>query len=138
MGSTGKRREMPLRVSDIMVRDVQTVGREEPLSEITRRMHEHRIGSVVVVDESGRPLGIVTERDIVYACARGLPSTTPAWMVMTEDPITVKDTDLVTEAIGKMREADVRHLPVVDSQGKLVGIVSFRDFMDLASILLSS
>lgn len=120
-----------------MVRDVQAVGRNEPLSEITRKMHERRIGSVVVVDESGRPLGIVTERDVVYACARGLSPTTPAWMVMTEDPITVKDAELLTEAIRKMREADVRHLPVVDPQGKLVGIISFRDLMDAASILLS-
>jgi CBS domain-containing protein len=131
-----RRREIPLRVSDIMTRDVLTARRDDTLLEIARKMHEGRAGSVVVVDESGKPLGIVTERDVVYACAKGLSATVPAWSVMTEDPITVRDTALVTDAINKMREAEVRHLPVVDAQGKLVGIVSFRDIMDIAALLL--
>ncbi|MGC8614203.1 MAG: CBS domain-containing protein [Conexivisphaera sp.] len=105
--------------------------------ELARRMHEARVGSVVIVDESGRPIGIVTERDIVYACAKGLAATAPAWTIMTEDPITIRETALVVEAIGKMREADIRHLPVVDKDGKLVGILSFRDLMDVAALLMS-
>jgi FOG: CBS domain len=73
-------------LSDIMTRDVLTARRDDTLLEIARKMHEGRAGSVVVVDESGKPLGIVTERDVVYACAKGLSATVPAWSVMTGGP----------------------------------------------------
>lgn len=132
-----RRREIPLRVSDIMIKEVITAKKDEKIKDIAMRMYEKRVGSVVVVDEEGKPVGIITERDMVYVCARGLSPDTPAWMIMTENPIVINENALITEAMEKMRQLDVRHLPVVNTSGKLVGIISFRDLVDVSAVLLS-
>lgn len=132
-----KKREVPLRVSDIMSRDVVKTNENTPLSTIAALMYERGVGSVVIVDEEDKPVGIVTERDIVYAVAKNLRRDAPAWSFMTENPVTVKESDLITTAMEKMRELNIRHLPVVNDEGKVVGIISFRDIVDSASILLS-
>jgi CBS domain-containing protein len=132
-----KRRELPLRVSDIMVKDVVTAKENDKIRDIAIRMYEKKIGSVVIVDDEGKPIGIVTERDLVYVVARALTPDTPAWMVMTENPVVINENALVTEAMEKMRELNIRHLPVVDASGRLVGMVSFRDIIDFTAVLLS-
>ncbi|MFP3347724.1 MAG: CBS domain-containing protein [Thermoproteus sp.] len=130
------KRSVPLRVSDVMVREVVTAGKNTPLKEAANSMYEKKVGSVVVVDEAGKPVGIVTERDLVYVCAKGLSADTPIWMVMTENPITIGEDALLLDAVEKMRSLNVRHLPVVDREGKLVGIISVRDVLDLAAFLI--
>jgi CBS domain-containing protein len=132
-----KRREVPLRVADIMVKDVVTANKHDKIRDVAISMYEKRVGSVVVVDDGGKPIGIVTERDIVYVVARALAPDTPVWMVMTENPVVINENALVTEAIEKMRLQNVRHLPVVNDEGKLVGMISFRDIMDFTAVLLS-
>lgn len=132
-----KRRELPLRVSDIMVKDVVTAKENDKIRDIAIRMYEKKIGSVVIVDDEGKPIGIVTERDLVYVVARALAPDTPAWMVMTEDPIVINENALVTEAMEKMRVQNIRHLPVVNAEGKLVGMISFRDIVDFTAVLMS-
>jgi CBS domain-containing protein len=132
-----KRRELPLRVSDIMVKDVVTAKENDKIRDVAIRMYEKKIGSVVIVDDEGKPIGIVTERDLVYVVARALTPDTPAWMVMTENPVVIYENALVTEAMEKMRELNIRHLPVVDASGRLVGMVSFRDIVDFTAVLLS-
>jgi CBS domain-containing protein len=132
-----KRREFPLRVSDIMVKDVVTAKKDDKIRDVAIRMYEKKIGSVVIVDDEGKPIGIVTERDLVYVVARALTPDTPAWMVMTENPVVINENALVTEAMEKMRELNIRHLPVVDASGRLVGMVSFRDIIDFTAVLLS-
>ncbi|MGC9148366.1 MAG: CBS domain-containing protein [Sulfolobales archaeon] len=132
-----KKRSLPLRVSDIMTRDVATATENATLSSIAAIMYERGIGSVIIVDEENKPIGIVTERDIVYAVAKNLRRDAPAWSFMTENPVVIKESDLITDAMEKMRELNIRHLPVVNEEGKLVGMVSFRDIVDSASLLLS-
>ena len=58
-------------------------------------------------------------------------------MVMTENPVVINENALVTEAMEKMRELNIRHLAVVDASGGLVGMVSFRDIVDFTAVLLS-
>jgi Predicted signal-transduction protein containing cAMP-binding and CBS domains len=132
-----KRRELPLRVSDIMVKEVVTAKENDKVRDIAIKMYEKRVGSVVIVDDEEKPIGIVTERDMVYVVARALAPDTPVWMIMTENPIVINENALVTEAMEKMRELNIRHLPVVDESGRLVGMVSFRDIVDLTAVLLS-
>lgn len=132
-----KRRELPLRVSDIMVKDVVTAKENDKIRDVAIRMYEKKIGSVVIVDDEGKPIGIVTERDLVYVVARALTPDTPAWMVMTEDPIVINENALVTEAMEKMRVQNIRHLPVVNAEGRLVGMISFRDIVDFTAVLMS-
>jgi Predicted signal-transduction protein containing cAMP-binding and CBS domains len=59
------------------------------------------------------------------------------WMVMTENPVVINENALVTEAMEKMRVQNIRHLPVVNDEGKLVGMISFRDIVDFTAVLLS-
>jgi len=132
-----KRRELPLRVADIMVKEVVTAKEHDKIRDVAIRMYEKRVGSVVVVDDEGKPIGIVTERDMVYVVARALAPDTPVWMVMTENPVVINENALVTEAMEKMRVQNIRHLPVVNAEGKLVGMISFRDIMDFTAVLLS-
>jgi CBS domain-containing protein len=132
-----KRRELPLRVADIMVKEVVTAKEHDKIRDVAIRMYEKRVGSVVVVDDGGKPIGIVTERDMVYVVARALAPDTPVWMVMTENPVVINENALVTEAMEKMRVQNIRHLPVVNDEGKLVGMISFRDIMDFTAVLLS-
>ncbi len=135
--SLPRRRRLPLRVEDIMVSPPVTLPKTAKLREAAKLMYEKRIGSVLIVDEEGRLVGIVTERDIVFACAQGWDAEKhEVWEVMSENPITVKPSDNVVSAMEKMREVGVRHLPVVDDKGRPIGMVSFRDIMDLVMTLI--
>ena len=133
-----RRREFPLRISDVMVKDVVVVGENETVQRIAELMINNNIGSVLVTDSEGKLRGIVTERNLVYVVARGLdPSRLKAWEVMTENPIVARPDDLMIDVINKMRELNVRHMPVVDRDGRPIGMVSFRDIVDAAAMLLT-
>ncbi len=120
-----------------MVTPPVTVTKDTSVREAARIMYERKVGSVLVVDEEGRLVGIVTERDIVFACAQGWDADKHAvWEIMTENPATIRPSDNVVAAMEKMRRLGVRHLPVVDEAGRPVGMVSFRDIMDLVLMLV--
>ena len=133
-----RRRRIPIRVEDIMTTPPLTIGRDVRVEEAAKKMYENRVGSLLVVDEEGVLVGIITERDILYAVGEGLIGKgVPVWEVMTENPVTAKPDEPLVEALDKMVEARIRHLPVVDEDGKPVGIVSIRDLTDGLLTLLS-
>jgi CBS domain-containing protein len=88
------------------------------------------IGCMVVVDDAGKILGILTERDIVQkVVADGYdPNTTPVKTIMSKNVITMDKKKTVEEAIDLMNEKNVKKIPIVD-RGKLVGIVTMTDLM---------
>jgi CBS domain-containing protein len=97
-----------------------------------RVMRDHRIGAIVVTDDSRRVLGIFTGRDAVcrmLAEARDPAQTTLA-EVMTKRPDTMPPGQHAIEALRLMQDGGFRHLPVV-RDGKLIGIVSRGDFRGL-------
>ena len=118
-----------MKAGDIMHQDVKRVPGDATFAEAARAMGMGRVSSSVTVVENDRPIGIVTERDMVRLVADGLdPSTTRVGGRMTTDLATVdRHTDLA-EAARIMGERRIRHLPVVDN-GRLVGIVSMRDLI---------
>ncbi len=127
-----------LKVSDVMTSNVITVKPDETIVDAARKMAENKIGSVVVVDDKGTIIGILTEGDIVRrVVARGLdPSQTPVEAVMTKNPITIfEDADLAAAA-ELMREKGVGHLPVVNEEGRLVGIITRSDIVRIAPSLI--
>ncbi len=127
-----------LKVSDVMTSNVVTVKPDETIVDAARKMAENKIGSVVVVDDKGTIIGILTEGDIVRrVVARGLdPSQTPVEAVMTKNPITIfEDADLAAAA-ELMREKGVGHLPVVNEEGRLVGIITRSDIVRIAPSLI--
>ncbi len=132
-----RKRKLPLRVEDLMSTPPVTIDRDEPLEKAAKLMYENNIGSVIVVGKDGRIEGILTERDLVFAIARGkIGRNMPVWMFMTENPITVNPGTPIIDALKTMREANIRHLPVVDKEGKPVGMLSLRDIVEAIVVLL--
>lgn len=101
-------------------------------AELMRQLH---VGSVVVVDEGGRPLGMLTDRDIVLrvVAEHRDPAATPVASVMSSEVACVQIDDLIDEAAFKMRQKGVRRLPIVDAVGKVCGIVALDDLLVLLS-----
>ncbi len=96
--------------------------------EAARTMTERHIGAILVA-EDGRLQGIFTERDVLSrVVATGLnPDKTVLSNVMSPDPDTAGPQDTALDVLQRMAERGYRHLPVVDDNGRLVGIVSIRD-----------
>ena len=117
------------RVSEVMTRDVVTVSPGASVREAARLMAERNVGALPVVGEGGRLVGILSERDIVrrVVAAGRDPDSTRVSEVMTPDPVTVRPDYTLADALRVMAQLNVRHLPVVDEGGRLVGIISVRD-----------
>jgi CBS domain-containing protein len=116
------------RLGELMTGSIVAVAPEDTLGEAAERMAEDGVGSSVVLD-SGRLIGILTERDLLRAVA-GRVHTSEArvreWM--TTDPVTATEDTSADEAIRTMLESGFRHLPVVEG-GNLLGIVGIRDVL---------
>jgi len=111
---------------------VYTIDPEATLDDVVRTLVQHNVGSLLVrkqgAAEDAQPVGIITERDILHACAAGKASLADSKVseVMTGDLITATPGDAVENVMGLMTGKRIRHLPVV-SEGKLVGVVSIGD-----------
>jgi CBS domain-containing protein len=109
---------------------VVTIRPEQSIRQALALLAEHNIGALVAVDESARPVGILSERDVVRAAARDEHVFGRAVSeLMTRDVVVgVPEDDL--KAVGRtMTERRIRHLPVVEKD-KLVGIVSIGDVVN--------
>ena len=123
-------------VDDIMTSPPLTVDPEESVVDVAKKMLEHGFGSALVVEDD-KLIGIITEHDLLYALSEGENGIKlKARDVMSEDPITVKTKTDIMEAIKIMKDANVRHLPVVDHKGRPVGVVAFRDILESLMLLL--
>ena len=115
------------RISELMTTDVEVIRPEETLRDAARAMADLDVGSLPVCD--GRKLiGMVTDRDItIRAVAEGKSSDTPVSEVMTDDVVWCSETDSVDDVLQQMSDAQIRRIPVVDSDRQLVGIVALGD-----------
>ena len=108
-------------------RRVVTIGPDRTIRQALELLAEHNIGALVVVDETSRPVGILSERDIVREAARNeTPFAQPVSALMTRSLIIGVPQDDLSAVGVTMTEKHIRHLPVMD-QGKLVGMVSIGD-----------
>jgi len=136
-------------VDAVCTRDVATVRPSDALLDVARVMRDRHVGDVVVVGdgEGRRPIGILTDRDIVV----GIVAVTPDKLemlrvedVMNRELATVKSSAALDAALRTMRERGVRRLPVVGADGRLAGIVTFDDLVaalarelgDLATVVV--
>ena len=109
--------------------DVATVGQEASLADAAARLRDRGVGALVVSDDGRHIDGIVSERDVVRALAAhgagALGRTVGS--VMSTTVVTCVADDSVEDLMSSMTERRIRHLPVVDEQGLLAGIVSIGD-----------
>ena len=118
-----------MKVSQVPPGRLISVEPKTSLAQVAKKMRVDD-GDAVAVMSEGRLLGIVTERDLVKAIADGIdPQQTQADVVMTADPATVTADEEVAVVAVKMMTLGVRHLPVVDSEGSPVGLISARDLV---------
>lgn len=120
-------------IGRICTREVDVAELHETVQFAARRMHDRKVGALVVVNKSHEPVGIVTDRDLtVRALAQGLDSIeTPLAEIMTRPVKTVPEAAPIEEAVRLMRRGAFRRLPVVDESGKLVGLVTLDDILSL-------
>jgi CBS domain-containing protein len=109
--------------------DVLTIASDESVRSAVDRLGEKRIGALVVVD-SGRIAGIMSERDVIYCLRSHGPEVLdwPVSRVMTAEVITAEPSTPVLSALALMTQRRIRHLPV-ENGGQLVGIASIGDLV---------
>jgi CBS domain-containing protein len=112
-----------------MSSDLLTVGANVSIVEVARVMVDRNVGAVLVL-EDGRLTGIMTERDVMRAVARGLRDDARVADCMTTNPETIGPDDTTEHAVVLMLHGGFRHLPVVQGDN-LVGVISIRDLVPL-------
>jgi len=111
----------------ITTQPMSTVAPDVPLRDVIRRMREENINCLVIV-ENDRPIGIFTERDALNNCAKNYDELAgqPIHEVMTVDPVVVTETHPPARVANLMTNGGFRHIPVVDINGKLIGLIGPR------------
>lgn len=123
-------------IGEICNRSVVVTLAKTSVQEASRLMREHHVGSLVIVEETERgrrPIGIVTDRDVVIeVVAAGVaPATVTVGEIMGPELVTAHEGDEAWDTIQLMRQRGVRRMPVVGEDGLLVGIVTVDDLIDL-------
>lgn len=122
-------------VGEFCIRDVIIAERLASIVELSRLMRDCHVGDIVIVDNDGpgrKPVGIVTDRDIVLELiANELPlASVSAGDIMGPELVTIDENSDLWEALQTMQGKGVRRFPVVDRNGKLVGILSTDDLLE--------
>ncbi len=122
----------PLAARDVMTRNPRTVDRESPIREAAIIMRDENCGVVPVVDASGRLQGILTDRDIVVRGLVELGGDRLIEGVMTDDVSAVTEDEPLTSVLDLMGRRQIRRVPVVDRNDRLLGIISMADIANRA------
>jgi CBS-domain-containing membrane protein len=124
-----------MKIDEIMTRDVRGISPDDTLGTAAQIMWENDCGAVPVIESDGRLVGIVTDRDICMAAQlQGTPlheSRVSSAMARDVKTCSPRDTPVTVQAI--MQQNKIRRVPVVDAQGRLVGIVTLGDLAYLVS-----
>jgi signal-transduction protein with cAMP-binding, CBS, and nucleotidyltransferase domain len=117
-------------IESLLTRPVSTLPTTATCTEAARRMQRQNIGSVVV-EQDGAPVGIVTDRDLamhIVAEERD-PASVTVGAIMSKFPAFLSSQRDVRAALHTMREMGVRRLPAVNTQGRLIGMLSLDDIL---------
>jgi CBS domain-containing protein len=124
-------------VRDVMAKDVKVVRPDTSVKEVVATMNKFDIGSIVVV-QGDRPIGIITERDILRRLVEPClaPETLTARQIMTSPVLTISEIADIEETARLMAKKGVKRLPVMNNS-KLVGMVTYTDIVAKVPTLLS-
>lgn len=120
-----------VRLRDLLAKkgtQVLSIGKDATVLDAALLMNEHRVGAVVVL-ERDRLVGMFTERDVLrrVVAERRDPARTPVGEVMTVEVVCGRPDTTLDEARGSMKHRRIRHLPVVDGDERLIGLISIGD-----------
>jgi len=119
---------------ELVNRNIVKVEPGTDLEAVCRLMRDENVGSVFVVDGK-KVVGIITDRDIVVRYLAEGQSISEVFVddLMSEAPVSCRETDGVYECIQKMREAKIRRIPVLNEKDEIVGVLSFGDLLSMLS-----
>ncbi len=131
-----------MKASEFCNREVVVIEKDASVTEAAQLMREYHVGSVVIVETNGdgrRPVGVLTDRDIVmeFVTQDLSPTDIAVGDAMSYELVTVDEDAGLFETIELMRNRAVRRIPVVNSQGELVGLVASDDALELLAEQLS-
>jgi CBS domain-containing protein len=122
--------EPMLKIKDIMCKKVITAKEDITIQAAVQLLNERHVGSVIVVDDEQKCIGIFTERDAIRLMASKFSVDEPLNKIMSRHVVTISHEASFDEAKRLMLSHDIRHLPVTDTTGKLIGLFSLRAFFD--------
>jgi predicted transcriptional regulator len=125
-----------MKVGDICKRAVISIEDSMDITAAAELMRQHHVGFLIVYksgDELRRPIGVLTDRDIVIeVVAKGVdPASLTVDALMTRQPLVANESEQLGEVLQAMRMAGIRRVPVVDIRGALTGVVSIDDAFDV-------
>ena len=117
-------------VKHIMIEDVVTAKVNITIRDAFQTLQEKHVGSIILIDDAEKCIGIFTERDAIRTVANEVPLDTTINQVMTKNISTIGEEASLDEAKRLIISHGIRHLPVVNSKGELVGLLSVRKLLD--------
>jgi predicted transcriptional regulator len=125
-----------MKVGDICKRAVVSIDNSMDISAAAELMRQHHAGLLIVYksgDELRRPIGVLTDRDIVIeAIAKKVdPASLKVDDLMTRQPLVANESEQLGDVLQAMRMAGIRRVPVVDTRGALTGVIAIDDAFDV-------
>jgi CBS domain-containing protein len=119
-----------MKTRDLMLKDVVTSSGKITVREGIELLFKRHVGCIVIVDDDQNCVGIFTERDAIRVVAQNMPLDAAIEKIMTKNPFTVHEDSTFEEAKTVIRAHNIRHVPVISTTGKLVGMVSVRHILN--------
>lgn len=125
-------------VKDVMSSPTITIDEEASVHTVAQRMEKYKVGGIIVTSKQGKPLGIITERDLIIRvlAKNSQPSKLTAKQAMTSPLITVDPDETLSEAARRMSRLDIRRLGVM-YKGNLVGVITSKDILAVTPELIA-
>jgi CBS domain-containing protein len=124
-----------MQLTDVMSTQIVSIAPEMRIGDAARRMIEADTGAAIVL-AGDELVGVITERDLLRCVSEGADPDTPVSERMTRHVLTAAPGTDLAQAMALMVDGHFRHLPVVNSDGRVVGVVSMRDLMAYTSLRL--
>ena len=121
---------LKLKVQDLMIRNVVTASKETTINDAVKILFEKHVGALVITNDEGKIKGIFTERDALRSIAGKIPSNIQILKVMSKNVVTVDEDSSFAKAKSLMLSHSIRHLPVKNGKGHLVGMLTLRRILD--------
>jgi len=119
-----------LKVRELMIENVITTKEDTTIEDAIRTLFKKHVGALMITDDERKCKGIFTERDALRSVATKVPLTTHLRKVMSKNVVTIRENASFAEAKRLMTSHHIRHLPVVDKKGYLVGMLTLRSILD--------